>query len=65
MIFNFFKKKSTNFKMPAYMECAECGKHSVVDGNGGEMKCPHCRSTRILDLEITTGKPPSWFKESK
>lgn len=62
MLFSFFKKSTKKFDLPAYLECAECGEYSIVDGNVGQIKCPVCGSTRILDLEITTGKVPSWFK---
>lgn len=56
-------KREPSFDLPAYLECAECHAHSVVDGNGGQIRCPHCRSTRLARLDAGTMGRPSWFKK--
>lgn len=52
----------SNRSMPAYLECGQCKKHSEIDGNSGQAKCPHCGSTHMARLEMGGGKP-SWFKK--
>lgn len=50
--------------MKAYLECFSCGKHSTFNLEG-QAKCPHCGCERCGRLELTEGRPPSWFKKSK